>query len=271
MKLKEEFGERFNLFLDLHGHSSQRNIFSYGPDYDITETNFYQIRLLPKILNLRSKMFKYPSCTFKLQDYKRTTARGFFLNSVGILAYTIEAGYGFYQEEGKLCLMGPDEWMQFGRILVEGLLMLSKISKLSLMKSKLEIKKALGEANKEQMEIIRRFKKQFKKEKEEPLAEHEKKKDKGGEDSDGEDDCQDYTRAEKEEVIKRVAQTVAPSMILPRVLKPSIVYPTVTPKLFKYREQFQQSQLKIIYTKRVARYSGLRMSGNSYIHSLKGI
>lgn len=37
--------------------------------------------------------------------------------------------------------------------------MLSKISKLSLMKSKLEIKKALGEANKEQMEIIRRFKK----------------------------------------------------------------------------------------------------------------
>lgn len=66
VKLKEEFGERFNLFLDLHGHSSQRNIFSYGPDYDITETNFYQIRLLPKILNLRSKMFKYPSCTFKL-------------------------------------------------------------------------------------------------------------------------------------------------------------------------------------------------------------
>lgn len=38
--------------------------------------------------------------------------------------------------------------------------------------------------------------------------------------------------------MRRVAETVAPNMILPRVLKPSIIYPTVTPKLFKYREDF---------------------------------
>ena len=34
-------------------------------------------------------MFKYYNCTFKLEDYKKYTARGFFLNTIGILAYTI--------------------------------------------------------------------------------------------------------------------------------------------------------------------------------------
>ena len=63
----------------------------------------------------------------------------------------------------------------------------------------------------------------------------EKTKEKGAEDSDGEGDCEDYTRVEKEEVMRRVAETVAPNLILPRVLKPAILYPTVTPKLFKYR------------------------------------
>lgn len=89
MRLKQEHGDRFNLFLDLHGHSSERNIFTYGPDYDTTETNFYQIRLLPKILNSKSRYFKYSSCSFKLEDYKRNTARGFFLNTVGVNAYTV--------------------------------------------------------------------------------------------------------------------------------------------------------------------------------------
>jgi hypothetical protein len=36
LKLKQEYGDRFNLFLDLHGHSAERNIFTYGPDYETT-------------------------------------------------------------------------------------------------------------------------------------------------------------------------------------------------------------------------------------------
>lgn len=71
--------------------------------------------------------------------------------------------------------------------------------------------------------------------------------------------------------MRRVAETMAPNLILPRVLKPVILYPTVTPRLFKYREEESDKELKIIYTKRLSRYSNLRMSGNSYIHALKGI
>jgi len=68
--------------------------------------NYYQIRLLPKLLNSKSPYFKYHSSTFKLEDYKKNTARGFFLNKVGINACTIEASYGSYMEDGKSMDLG---------------------------------------------------------------------------------------------------------------------------------------------------------------------
>jgi len=66
LQLKNEYKDRFEMFLDLHGHSFEKNAFSYGPDYDSSEANFYQIRMLPKILSMRSRYFKYNSCTFRL-------------------------------------------------------------------------------------------------------------------------------------------------------------------------------------------------------------
>ena len=59
-------------------------------------------------------MFKYHYCSFKLQDYKRYTARGFFLNNLNLLAYTVEAGYAFYQSQNQLKPMGVKEWVDFG-------------------------------------------------------------------------------------------------------------------------------------------------------------
>ena len=47
--------------------------------------------------------------------------------------------------------------------------------------------------------------------------------------------------------------------------------PILTPKLFKIREEFEVTHLKILYTRRGSKYNGIRMHGNSYIHSLKGI
>jgi hypothetical protein len=34
-KLKLLYADRFSSFIDMHGHSAQKNIFTYGPDYDI--------------------------------------------------------------------------------------------------------------------------------------------------------------------------------------------------------------------------------------------
>jgi hypothetical protein len=153
------------MFLDLHGHSFEKNAFSYGPDYDSSEANFYQIRMLPKILSMRSRYFKYGSCTFRLEDYKRHTARGFFLGAVGINAYTIESSYSIFTEEGKNELMGVNDWHKLGCEIVESLGLLSKLNRLSSIKNRVEMKKALGEADREHIEIIRKFKKEFKHEK----------------------------------------------------------------------------------------------------------
>ena len=53
------------------------SIFTYGPNYELTETNYYQIRLVPKNFHLRSKMFKYHSCTFKFEEHKLYNPRLF--------------------------------------------------------------------------------------------------------------------------------------------------------------------------------------------------
>ena len=39
-KLKKEHKQRFTIYLDLHGHSVKKNVFFYGPDYNIAH-NYY--------------------------------------------------------------------------------------------------------------------------------------------------------------------------------------------------------------------------------------
>lgn len=51
-KLKDEHKENFLCFLDFHGHSSQKNIFSYGPNYDERHKKFLHSRFLPKALSV---------------------------------------------------------------------------------------------------------------------------------------------------------------------------------------------------------------------------
>ena len=113
--------------MDLHGHSSKKNIFSYGPDYEVSDPNFYTARLFPKVIGLNSKYFKYDSCTFKLEEHKKSTARGFFLSELEVMTYTIESSYSMYEdEEGKLQLMEVDDWKGFGIDLLKSLLLILK-------------------------------------------------------------------------------------------------------------------------------------------------
>ena len=41
MELKKEYGDQLIAFLDFHGHSVKRNIFSYGPEFPIYNLNYY--------------------------------------------------------------------------------------------------------------------------------------------------------------------------------------------------------------------------------------
>jgi cytosolic carboxypeptidase protein 2/3 len=34
--LRNKVGENLQIFVDLHGHSTKKNIFSYGPEYSVS-------------------------------------------------------------------------------------------------------------------------------------------------------------------------------------------------------------------------------------------
>lgn len=80
--LKAEFKSRLLFFLDFHGHSVRKNVFIYGPEYDIWEHNYYRTRMLPKIIASKTEIFRYYSCLFRISDWKRTTARAVILKQI---------------------------------------------------------------------------------------------------------------------------------------------------------------------------------------------
>jgi hypothetical protein len=122
LSVKSEFKSRFIFFLDFHGHSIKKNVFLYGPEYDIWENNYYRTRIFPKLLGSHTEMFRYYSCLFRIADFKRTTARAVILNNVPH-CYTIEASTGFYysQQEKKDIPFTPASWRLMGRIIGEAL------------------------------------------------------------------------------------------------------------------------------------------------------
>ena len=61
--------------MDLHGHSVKKNAFAYGPEYPIFDINYYKSKIYPKMLSKNTEMFRYYSCSFKITQEKRNTAR----------------------------------------------------------------------------------------------------------------------------------------------------------------------------------------------------
>ena len=122
LRLKGEFKSRLLIFLDLHGHSVKKNVFLYGPEYDIWETNYYKTRILPKLISNKTDMFRYYSCLFRVSEAKKSTARAVVLRNVPH-CYTIEASTGFYfcPVEKKDVAFTPEKWTAMGRVIAESL------------------------------------------------------------------------------------------------------------------------------------------------------
>lgn len=53
------------LFLDYHGHSARKNAFVLGPGIFDAQL-LSDIRILPKIMANYTEIFRYPSCSFRL-------------------------------------------------------------------------------------------------------------------------------------------------------------------------------------------------------------
>jgi hypothetical protein len=65
-KLLLEESKNLFAFLDFHGHSVKKNVFTYGPEFPIFSNDFLKCRLLPKLLSQKTQMFRYWSSIFRV-------------------------------------------------------------------------------------------------------------------------------------------------------------------------------------------------------------
>lgn len=103
--------KKLKIFIDFHGHSSQPNVFSYGPPHELNSENYYTGKLLPELIAKHSPFFNLEQCSAVIKADKKNTARSLLFNSFAVpFSYTIECSFGIMN--GKQ--VGIDEFLSIG-------------------------------------------------------------------------------------------------------------------------------------------------------------
>ena len=79
-KLRSE--RKVAMYMDLHGHSTKPNVFSYGPELARNDSMYDFVKFFPKMIDLESVAFKFSKCSWKINKCKKATARAVFLNQM---------------------------------------------------------------------------------------------------------------------------------------------------------------------------------------------
>ncbi|OMJ93691.1 hypothetical protein SteCoe_3255 [Stentor coeruleus] len=97
-----ESGSKVYMFLDFHGHFCKKGSFMYGPSYPLHDLNYFQTRIIPKLLSERTCIFRYHSSRFIMERSKKSTARMVMWKELGIInAYTLETSYFGYLNKDR--------------------------------------------------------------------------------------------------------------------------------------------------------------------------
>lgn len=52
--LRKKYPKKIKMFLDLHGHSSQPNVFSYGPPHEESSEQYLISKVFPELLSRKN-------------------------------------------------------------------------------------------------------------------------------------------------------------------------------------------------------------------------
>ena len=80
ISLKMSKERTIDLLIDLHGHSGEYNVFIYG---NVIKNNSRDCKLYPYSISKLSDYFYYSLCKFKMQNFKRGTARISLFREIG--------------------------------------------------------------------------------------------------------------------------------------------------------------------------------------------
>lgn len=117
--------DRLAFYFDVHSHSNKKSIFMYGPHFPLHSEHYLKIRILPKLLQSVSKMFRYYSCRFKSEKNKKNCSRLALSRYLRLpTCYTIETSMmGFIDPITRVTEdLSPDAMAVFGRQFAETIL-----------------------------------------------------------------------------------------------------------------------------------------------------
>ena len=88
-------------FIDIHGHSRKKSVFMYGPHFPLHNDRYLKSKVLPKLLDEKTQMFRFYSCKFRIEKSKLRSARVALFKEFGIMnCFTLEASFhGFINKE----------------------------------------------------------------------------------------------------------------------------------------------------------------------------
>lgn len=114
---------KLKMFLDVHAHSGQRDIFIYAP-HAAQEEAMTKIQNFPKLLDSISPYFNFQGCKFGNEKYKKNCARlGVFRDYDLNHSYTIESScWGYTEPETDATVQFKElDFIKFGKHLAEGI------------------------------------------------------------------------------------------------------------------------------------------------------
>lgn len=74
----------------------------YGPHYPLHHEKYFKMRVLPKLLDEATQMFRFYSCKFRIEKSKLKAARVVLFKEFGVMnCFTLEASFHGYIDKDR--------------------------------------------------------------------------------------------------------------------------------------------------------------------------
>lgn len=91
----------------------------YGPHYPLHNERYFKSKVLPKLIDERTQMFRFYSCKFRIEKSKVKTARVVMFKEFGIMTcFTLEASFhGFIDTDRTTTEFTTESLQELGSVL----------------------------------------------------------------------------------------------------------------------------------------------------------